>query len=357
MNQPLQKTIVFTGGGSGGHVYPLQPLIEHYSQNYHIVYVGSKDGIEKEIVSTWNVEYKGISSGRLRRYFTLENFLDIGRVLVGIFQAIYVLDRAKPVFVFSKGGFVSVPVVVAAKLLGIPVYIHEADMTPGLANKIGGLFARHMFLSFEPKKEISKKYTVSGLPLRKEIYTASPERGKSFLGTTNSLPILLVMGGSLGAERLNRILRKNIQKLTETFTIVHLTGKDKIDTGVVAPGYIQMEYVGAEIFDVISASDIVLSRAGAGAVFEILTLGKPSVLVPLTLGQSRGDQIENANYFAGKEVCQVLFEEILTDEILVTTLLSVYKDRARYLENIHKLSLPKADQTIIEVIDKDLGTV
>jgi UDP-N-acetylglucosamine--N-acetylmuramyl-(pentapeptide) pyrophosphoryl-undecaprenol N-acetylglucosamine transferase len=298
------------------------------------------------------VEYIPILAGKLRRYMSLQNIIDIGKVFLSVFQCIYILDREKPVFVFSKGGFVSVPVAIAARLLSIPVFIHEADMTPGLANKIASIFATHVFLTCPPFKEPRYSHSVSGLPLRSEIYSATAQKGREFLGLTNSSkPILLVMGGSLGATPINRVLLRNLDKLTEIFVVIHITGKGKSDTGLTHADYVQYEFLGSEIYDVLAASDIVLSRAGAGSVIEILTLQKPCLFIPLTLSQSRGDQIQNAKYFGDLQVCEVLHEEMLTDELLVKSLQALYKNREKYKTAIQALKMPRAEQVIVETID------
>jgi UDP-N-acetylglucosamine--N-acetylmuramyl-(pentapeptide) pyrophosphoryl-undecaprenol N-acetylglucosamine transferase len=347
-----RKTIVFTGGGTGGHVFPNKPLIDHYLPEYRIVYIGSRGGMEEGIVANWGVEYIPILAGKLRRYMSLQNLIDIGKVFLSVFQCIYILDKEKPRFVYSKGGFVSVPVCIAARLLSIPVFIHEADMTPGLANKIASIFATHVFLTFPPLKAPPYSYSVSGLPLRSEIYSATAQKGKEFLGLSNSSkPILLVTGGSLGATSINRLLLRNLEKLTETFTVVHITGVGKSDAGLTHTDYQQYEFLGAEIYDVIAASDVVLSRAGSNSLIELMTLKKPSLLIPLTLSQSRGDQIQNAKYFGDLQACEVLHEEMLTDELLVKSLQALYQNREKYKTAIQALNMPRAEQVIIETID------
>ena len=350
-NKSQKQKVVFTGGGSGGHVFPNKPLIDHYLDQYEVIYIGSKGGMEEKLVVDWGVRYIPIIAGKLRRYMSLQNALDIFKVFLGIFQCIYILDREKPVFVFSKGGFVSVPVAIAAKVLSITVFVHEADMTPGLANKIASRFATHIFLTFPPQSVSSRKYTVSGLPLRPQIYTADKNRGRAFLGLeVNTKPILLVLGGSLGATPVNSLIVRNLDKLTEVFSIVHIAGKGKTDAGLSHADYKQYEFLGTEIYDVIAASDVVVSRAGANSVIELMTLEKPTLLVPLTLSQSRGDQIENAKYFESIGACAVLHEELLTDEIFIKMVNAVYRDSGKYIEKIKELALPRAENIIIEKI-------
>ena len=356
MDELKKQKIVFTGGGSGGHVFPNKPLIDHYLNQYEVLYIGSSGGMERDLTEDWKVRYLPIMAGKLRRYMSLQNLVDIGKVFLGIFQCIYILDKEKPVFIFSKGGFVSVPVVIAAKLLSIPVFLHEADMTSGLANRIATPFASHIFLTFPPKKEPKIPHILSGLPLRPEIYSAAKEKGRNFLGLQESQtkPILLVLGGSLGATPINRLILRNLDELTKTFVVVHIAGTGKIDSGLNHADHLQYEFLGTEIYDVIMASDVVLSRAGANSVIELMTLKKPTLLIPLTLSQSRGDQIENAKYFGDLGACSVLHEELMTDEIFVGMVNAVYRDREKYIEKINELALPRAENIIIETIDSYL---
>jgi UDP-N-acetylglucosamine--N-acetylmuramyl-(pentapeptide) pyrophosphoryl-undecaprenol N-acetylglucosamine transferase len=350
MESNRQKSVVFTGGGSGGHVFPNQPLIEYYKQKYIVYYFGTKTGVEKEITKSWGIEYRSIVSGKLRRYFDLQNIVDIFKVLLGIIDAYKQLRVIRPLFIFSKGGFVSVPVVIAGKMLGIPVYIHEADMTPGLANRIAVPFGAHLFMTFPPTYVPQISYTVSGLPLRSSIYLADSTLGKSFLGITQNKPILLVLGGSLGAASLNLYIVNNLETITKDFIVVHFTGTGKQNKSIQNPNYIQKEFVGAEMFDCIAAADVVVSRGGAGSVMELLTLQKPTLFIPLPKSQSRGDQIENTLYVQNHGACKVLFEEEMNNSIFIHTLREVYRDRELLVANIQKMELPRATEIIIKKI-------
>lgn len=347
-----KKNIVFTGGGSGGHVFPNKPLIDYYKDKYNIIYFGTKTGMEREIVNGWGIKFETITSGKLRRYFDLKNIVDVFRVFVGIFEALYKLAKYKPVFIFSKGGFVSVPVCIAGKLLSVPVYIHEADMTPGLANRIASIFATRLFLTFAPKTEPKVSYTVSGLPMRSEIYNATPQKGKEYLEIKNQKPVLLVMGGSLGATNINNLVIKNIDVLLNIFNVVHITGRGKIDNGLNLEDYTQKEFIQDEIFNVIAAADVVVSRAGSNSIMELLTLKKPTMFIPLTLEQSRGDQLENVEYLKPFNICEIVYERELTDEIFVSKALELLEKKETFIENINKLLLPNAVEEIVNVIQK-----
>lgn len=350
MESNTQKSVVFTGGGSGGHVFPNQSLVEYYKQEYTVYYFGTKTGVEKEMTKSWGIEYRSIVSGKLRRYFDLQNIVDGFKVLLGILDAYKQLRVIRPLFIFSKGGFVSVPVVIAGKMLGIPVYIHEADMTPGLANRIAIPFASHLFTTFPPRYTPQISYTVSGLPLRSSIYLADSARGKSFLGITENKPILLVLGGSLGAAALNTYIVNNVETLTNDFIVVHFTGIGKQNKSIQNHNYIQKEFVGVEMFDSIAAADVVVSRGGAGSVMELLTLQKPTLFIPLPKSQSRGDQIDNVEYVRSRNACKVLFEEDMNDSIFMKAIQEVYKDRVELTTNIQKMELPHATEIIIKKI-------
>lgn len=327
------KSIVFTGGGSAGHVTPNIAIINEITENLKIQYIGSKNGIEKELISQMDIPYYGISSGKLRRYIDFENVMDVFRVLKGCFEARTILKRIKPNLVFSKGGFVSVPVIIAAKSLGIPIFIHESDMTPGLANKISQRFATKIFTSFEETKKFfpESKTKVVGSPIRKEILNGSAKRGRSFLGFNQSRPILTVMGGSLGAKKINEVIRLNMDQLTHQFQIVHLCGKNNLDPKYSKmTGYRQFEYIHSELPDILAATDFVITRGGSNAIFEFLALKIPMLIIPLSLKQSRGDQILNAKSFVEKGYALMLEEEQLNLNSLLNHLENLNKNRQTY---------------------------
>ncbi|MFC7370094.1 undecaprenyldiphospho-muramoylpentapeptide beta-N-acetylglucosaminyltransferase [Fictibacillus iocasae] len=325
------KRIVLTGGGSAGHVTPHLALIPKLKErNYDLHYIGTKDGIERTLIEPTGMPYHPIASGKLRRYFDLKNFKDPFKVLAGIGQAYFKLGRIKPDVVFSKGGFVAVPVVIAAKMRGIPVYIHESDITPGLANKISSKFATKVFVTFEEAKKHFPpgQAMVTGSPIRGDLMTGDKKRGLNWLGFSDNLPVLTIMGGSLGARKINENIRASLNELTTSFQIVHLCGKGNIDPALEGvAGYRQFEYIQDGLSDVIAATDFVISRAGSNSIFEWLTLRKPMLLIPLPLSASRGDQILNAQSFEKQGFCHVLYEEDMTEETLLAAIGKLKKEK------------------------------
>lgn len=314
------RVIVLTGGGTAGHVIPnlaLLPLLA--KEGWKAEYIGSEAGIEKRLAQEAGLPFHGIASGKLRRYFDWKNFTDPFRVLAGWFQAWALLGRLRPRAVFSKGGFVAVPVVLAARARGIPVVVHESDLTPGLANRISIPCARRVCASFpETLPHLpAAKAVLTGAPIRAELFHGDRARGEAFLGLPLSRlparegkPLLLIVGGSLGSRNLNKAVRAALPDLLARYRVAHLCGKGGIDPALDATqGYRQLEYVGAEMADVLAAADLVLSRAGSNAIFEFLALQKPHLLVPLPLSASRGDQILNAKAFAAEGYSRVLPEE------------------------------------------------
>ncbi|MFT8872683.1 MAG: undecaprenyldiphospho-muramoylpentapeptide beta-N-acetylglucosaminyltransferase [Sporolactobacillus sp.] len=331
------KKIVFTGGGSAGHVTPNLALIARLKNSWSVAYIGSKNGIEKTLVESHGIDYYSISSGKLRRYFDVKNFKDPFKVMAGVFQAWAIIRKLKPDLIFSKGGFVSVPVVIAGWLNHVPVYIHESDITPGLANKIATRFATKLFTTFEEagKQLPAAKVIHTGAPIRERLFTGDAERGRRFLKFNADKPVLLIMGGSLGAKKINDVTRSALPKLMAYFQIVHLCGKGNIDKKLDAfSGYRQFEYIDAELPDVMATAAVILSRAGSNAIFEFLALKKPMLLIPLPLRASRGDQILNARSFEKKGYCRVLDDDTLTGDELLATLRAIYDNRYAYSQRM-----------------------
>ena len=328
------KHIVLTGGGTAGHVTPNIALIPVLREaGYQISYIGSYDGIERKLIEELGIPYYGISSGKLRRYFDVKNFTDPFRVLKGFHEAKKLLKQLKPDIIFSKGGFVTVPVVITAKKCGIPAIIHESDMTPGLANKLCIPSAAKVCCNFPEtvKKLPADKAVLTGTPIRKELLHGDKEAGRRFCGFTSDKPVLMVIGGSLGAASVNQHIRSILPELLKEFQIVHLCGKGKTDEALKGTdGYVQYEYIKNELADLFAFSDIVISRAGANAICEISALHKANLLIPLSANASRGDQILNARSFERQGFSMVLEEEEITDEKLLSSIRTLFADRLTY---------------------------
>ena len=328
------KHIVLTGGGTAGHVTPNIALMGRLKeQGYQISYIGSYNGIEKTLIEELGIPYYGISSGKLRRYFDLKNFTDPFRVLKGFSEARKLLKQLKPDVVFSKGGFVTVPVVVAAGRLKIPAIIHESDMTPGLANKLCIPSAVKVCCNFpETKAHLPEgKAVVTGTPIRPELLQGDADKGRAFTGFTSEKPVIMIIGGSLGAQAVNDAIRRILPELLKDFQVVHLCGKGKQDDSKNdLKGYVQYEYIESELADLFAMADIVISRAGANAICELQALKKPNLLIPLSANASRGDQILNARSFEKQGFSMVLEEEAITDEVLLKAVHDLYDHRETY---------------------------
>lgn len=350
------KKIILTGGGTAGHVTPniaLMPALKEAM--YDISYIGSYEGIEKQLIADLNIPYHGISSGKLRRYKSLKNLSDPFRVIKGYFQARKLMKTIKPDIVFSKGGFVTVPVVLAAAHKKIPVIIHESDMTPGLANRIASRGATKICCNFpETLKYLpSDKAVLTGSPIRKELMCGNRLEGLKLCGFNTDKPVLMVVGGSTGAVRVNNAIREILPQLLERFQVVHLCGKGKMDESLNnTPGYVQFEYISKEMRDLFAIADIVISRAGANAICELLALKKPALLIPLSAAASRGDQILNARSFKEHGYASVLEEEQLTSKLLLQTIEELYANRDKYISSMAESPQSDAISTIIELIKK-----
>lgn len=319
------RKIVFTGGGTAGHVMPNVALFRQLrEEGWAIHYIGSRNGIERDIVTGLagfgEIPYYGISTGKLRRYFHPDNFRDPFRVLKGIWESVRLIRRIGPDLVFSKGGFVSVPVVVAGRLNGVPVIVHESDLTPGLANRIAMPFATRICATFpETMRHLpERKAVLTGSPIREELFAGDADAGRRMCGFRRDKPVLIVMGGSLGSRAINRAVRDSLDELLKRVQIVHICGKGNADPALEGrPGYRQFEFAGKELADLLAMADAAVSRAGANAIFELLALEKPMLLIPLSRQASRGDQILNAASFEKRGFCLTLQEEHLTPERLV----------------------------------------
>ncbi|CAM4128989.1 UDP-diphospho-muramoylpentapeptide beta-N- acetylglucosaminyltransferase [Bacillus manliponensis] len=350
------KKIVFTGGGSAGHVTPNVALMPHLQkEGWDISYIGSHRGIEKTIIEKEGIPYYGIASGKLRRYFDLQNIKDPFLVMKGVMDAYIRIRKIKPDVIFSKGGFVSVPVVIGGWLNRVPILLHESDMTPGLANKISLKFASKIFVTFEEAKRHlpAEKTIYTGSPVREDVLQGKREHGLKWLQFHDRKPVITMMGGSLGAKKINETLRKALPQLLTHYQIVHLCGKDNIDESLQeTKGYAQFEYVHEELPHILAATDFVISRAGSNAIFEFLTLQKPMILIPLPKASSRGDQILNAQSFEQQGYATVLYEEALTEETIVSCIDELCRNKEQYKQAMNKYNGQQAVQTIIDQIKK-----
>ncbi|HEH8100197.1 TPA: undecaprenyldiphospho-muramoylpentapeptide beta-N-acetylglucosaminyltransferase [Staphylococcus aureus] len=350
--------IAFTGGGTVGHVSVNLSLIPTaLSQGYEALYIGSKNGIEREMIESQlpEIKYYPISSGKLRRYISLENAKDVFKVLKGILDARKVLKKEKPDLLFSKGGFVSVPVVIVAKSLNIPTIIHESDLTPGLANKIALKFAKKIYTTFEETLNYlpKEKADFIGATIREDLKNGNAHNGYQLTGFNENKKVLLVMGGSLGSKKLNSIIRENLDALLQQYQVIHLTGKGLKDDQVKKSGYIQYEFVKEDLTDLLAITDTVISRAGSNAIYEFLTLRIPMLLVPLGLDQSRGDQIDNANHFADKGYAKAIDEEQLTAQILLQELNEMEQERTRIINNMKSYEQSYTKEALFDKMIKD----
>jgi len=353
--------ILFTGGGTAGHVTPNIALIEYFkTQSWEMAYVGSYQGIERTLITPLKVPYFPIASGKLHRYFTFKNFLTPFQVLRALWQSIRICRREKPDVVFSKGGFVALPVVFAAWLCRIPIVIHEADITPGLANKLSAPFAKTICVSFEPALKYYKnkhKVKITGIPLRKTILNGNKDHGLTFCGFNHDKPVLMVCGGSLGAQSLNRITREILTPLLEQFQVIHVCGKNKLDPQLKdIEGYRQFEYVNDAFGDLLACADIVVSRAGANSVYELLSLHIPHIFIPLPKAASRGDQIINAQYHADLGLSEVIFEENLTADGLLTTIKALFENRVERKKQLAERDVLDSTTTIAKILSSLVAT-
>lgn len=350
------KHIVLTGGGTAGHVTPNIALIPRLRElGYNISYIGSYEGIEKKLIEELGIPYYGISSGKLRRYFDPKNFSDPFRVLKGFSEAKKLLKQLQPDVVFSKGGFVTVPVVIAAKRRKIPAIIHESDMTPGLANKLCIPSSAKVCCNFpETVNSLPKdKAVLTGTPIRQELLDGNADAAAEFCGFTREKPVLMVIGGSLGAASVNENIRKILPELLKDFQVIHLCGKGKTDESLnQTNGYIQFEYIKKELADLFALADIVISRAGANAICELHALKKPNLLIPLSANASRGDQILNARSFQRQGYSMVLEEEEITEETLLNSIRELYQNRQSYIDTMAKSQTMDSISQITSLIEE-----
>jgi UDP-N-acetylglucosamine--N-acetylmuramyl-(pentapeptide) pyrophosphoryl-undecaprenol N-acetylglucosamine transferase len=354
------KKIVLTGGGTAGHVTPNIALIPFLKEaGYDISYIGSYNGIEKKLIEELNIPYYGISTGKFRRYFDIKNLTDPFRVLRGMSQARKLMKKLRPDVVFSKGGFVSVPVVRGAGKCHIPAIIHESDMTPGLANKLCAKYATKICCNFPETVSTlpDGKGILTGSPIRKELLSGDKVAGLKLCNFNTSKPVLMVIGGSLGALHVNEAIREILPELLRKYQVIHVCGKGKVDpTFYSTTGYYQFEYVNAELKDLFAAADIVVSRAGANVICELLAMNKPNLLIPLPAGASRGDQILNAASFKKQGYSEVLEEDNLTNDTLLNAINDLYDNREQYIKTMQSSTLNDAINIIMNLIEETIST-
>ena len=336
------RKVVFTGGGTAGHVTPNIALIEHcQDKGWSVDYVGSEHGIEHELIAALDVRFHAIASGKLRRYFSWQNFIDPFKVIWGIGQSLLLCLQLKPDLVFSKGGFVSMPIVFAAWMCRIPVISHESDVTPGLANRLTYPLCRKVCLTFDETLRFldGDKAMVTGTPVRRAVMNGDPDRGRAFLGFVEDKPIVLIFGGSLGAQTINQAVREIVEPLQAQFNIVHVVGAGERLDELGTSGYQQYEYIGEQFGDVLASASLVISRAGANSIYELLLLRKPHLLIPLSRAASRGDQLVNARTFVEMGYSRAIEEDALTAEKLLQATIELYDERAEVTAKLENFQI------------------
>jgi len=352
------KKIVLTGGGTAGHVTPNIALLPKLKElGYEVYYIGSYEGIEKKLIADYDIPYYGVATGKLRRYIDPKNLSDPFRVIKGLNEAKKILKEIRPDVIFSKGGFVSVPVVRAAAGLKIPCIIHESDMTPGLANKLCIPSAKKVCCNFPETmaKLPAGKAVLTGTPIRSELMMGKKEAALELCGFTEDLPVMMVIGGSTGSVAINKEVRAALPKLLNDFQVVHLCGAGNVDNLLLTQkGYKQFEYLKGELKDVLAMSDIVVSRAGANVICELLALKKPNLLIPLSPKASRGDQVLNARSFESQGYSMVLSEEDMDSVSLTEKIYELYKNRNKYITNMNASSQVDATNKIISLIEENV---
>ena len=349
------KKIILTGGGTAGHVTPNIALLPSLiKQNFDIYYIGTKNGIEKNLIEKENIKYYDIPAGKLRRYISKENIIDIFKVIKGIKESYFIIKKIKPDIVFSKGGFVALPVVIGAKLNNIPIIIHESDITPGLANKIAIPFAKIVCTTFpETLKYIPKNKGINtGTPIRKLLFDGDKQTGIKMCKFSENKPIIMIMCGSLGSVKINTQIRSILKNLLSNFNIIHICGKNNLDNSIKLKGYKQFEYLSEELPHIMACADIIISRAGSNSISEFLALKKPNLLIPLSANASRGDQILNANSFEKQGFSMVLKEENMNPNSLEKSILELFNNRKKYISNMENKLNSNSINEIINIINK-----
>ena len=343
-------TIVLTGGGTAGHCTPNLAIIPYLKNDFDkIIYIGSENGIEKNIIENTDIPYYPISCAKFNRSFILKNISMPFKVIKGIKQAGKILDKEKPSVIFSKGGFVAIPTVIAGARRNIPIISHESDYTIGLANKISSLFSKKVLTSFPETAKTIKNGEYVGSPIRKILFSVSKKDALESFGFSGNKPIILVTGGSQGALALNNAIRGLLPQLLTKFDILHICGKNNLLQEKVPKGYVQIEYLN-KMENAFAVADICISRAGSNTLFELMCLKIPTILIPLPKGVSRGDQELNAKYFQKLGLIYLLEQEQLTDKSLLFAINSVYANRFNILRNFANTPINDASRQISRII-------
>lgn len=360
--------IIFTGGGTGGHAYPIETIYKEIEKNSiednKYLWIGSIDSIEEEIAGRNNLDFKAILTGKLRRYFSLNNILDIFKIPIGIIQSFFIIKKFKPQVIFSKGGFVSVPPVIAGWMLSVPILAHESDAIPGLANKIGAKFANKSLYGFEKTKKLVKtnaEKIYTGNLIAEDILNGNREAGIKYFDLDEGKKTILVIGGSQGATNINRAVIDSLEFLLKKYQIIHVSGKKNykdvkqdIECKEIRKNYHLFSFLEPmEMGNALAVSDIVISRAGASAITEIAAHGKPSILVPLPKKGSRGDQIENAKYFKKAGAANIINDEDLDSEKLINLVADILDSDMKYQkisDRVSKISNISASPYIAGII-------
>ena len=349
------KKIVLTGGGTAGHVTPNLAILPHLlKEGYEVHYIGTADGIEHGMMNLPGVTYHTVKSGKLRRYFDWKNFTDPFKVLAGARESVRLMKEIQPDVCFSKGGFVSVPVVYGAWKRGVPVLCHESDLTPGLANKICARFAKRIATTFpECAKALGDKAEMTGTPLRPELFQGSREKGLQLASFDGKKPVLLMTGGSLGAQSVNRVLREALPALLPDMDVLHICGKGNVDESLKGTkGYAQFEFLSSDLPDAFAAADAVLSRAGSNSLCELQALKKPMLLVPYPKGASRGDQILNAESYRARSMAMVLSQEEMNRDSLTQAIRELMKNRDALRAALENAPAADGTKRILELIEE-----
>lgn len=348
--------IVMTGGGSVGHVVVNTVLIPKLiDKNWEVKYIGSKNGPEESMIKSLdNITYYGISTGKLRRYISMENIKDIFKIIKGTMESFRIIKREKPNIIFSCGGFVSVPVVLAGWLNRVPIIVRETDYNVGLANKISIPLAKYVAVTFSDtlKEMSSNKRFECGPIIREELMCGDRDAGFKFAKITDNKPVIFVIGGSQGAKAINETIRDSLNNLIDDFNIVHICGKGKKDNEIEKDGYVQFEYIDKELPDIYAIADIVVGRAGSNSVFENVLLKKPMLLIPISKKASRGDQILNAKYIENSGFGKVLLQEDLNKDSLVLEINNIYINRESFIINLINAGKENGVQNQLDLIYK-----